>query len=276
MNAKQRLDTLLFERGLCPSRERARTTIMSGRVYVEGHKEEKPGLAVRADAAVEVRGDPIGFVSRGGLKLDKALSVFQIDAAGALALDAGASTGGFTDCLLRRGAARVWAVDVGYGQLDWGLRRDERVVVMERTNIRYVTPEQIGAALDIAVMDLSFISLKLVLEPVARLLKPDGRAVCLVKPQFEAGRDKVGKKGVVRDPAVHQTVLADFLEAAARCGYTAHGLSHSPVKGPEGNIEYLACLARGAPPPAGPGISPEAAVTAAHAELNNTPVEVVR
>jgi 23S rRNA (cytidine1920-2'-O)/16S rRNA (cytidine1409-2'-O)-methyltransferase len=268
VRAKQRLDTLLFERGLCHSRERARTTIMSGRVYVEGRKEEKPGLAVRTDAAVEVRGDPIGFVSRGGLKLDKALTVFQVDVTGALAVDAGASTGGFTDCLLRRGAARVWAVDVGYGQLDWGLRRDERVVVMERTNIRHVAPEQIGAALDIAVMDLSFISLKLVLRPVARLLKPGGRVVCLVKPQFEAGRDKVGKKGVVRDPAVHRGVLADFLEAAAQCGYAPRGLTHSPVKGPEGNIEYLALLARGAAA-GGLGAAPDpgAAVAAAHAEL---------
>ena len=242
---KERLDVLVARRGLCPSRQRAQTTIMSGLVYVYGQKEEKPGLLVPPDADIQVRGDPVGFVSRGGLKLQKALDTFPLSVEGLLALDAGASTGGFTDCLLKNGARRVWAVDVGYGQLDWRLRCDERVVVMERTNVRHVTPEMIGAPLDIAVMDLSFISLRLVLQGVAALLADDGQAVCLIKPQFEAGREKVGKKGVVRDPAVHVEVLKDFAVCAARAGCHVAGLTFSPIRGPEGNIEYLAHLTLG-------------------------------
>ncbi|MDR3207774.1 MAG: TlyA family RNA methyltransferase [Oscillospiraceae bacterium] len=244
MAAKERLDVLLTARGLCPSRERAKTTVMSGLVYVDGRKEDKPGLPVLPDAVIEVRGDPVGFVSRGGLKLQKALDAFGIAVVGLSALDAGASTGGFTDCLLGRGARHVWAVDVGYGQLDWKLRQDPRVTVMERTNIRYVTPEKIGVPLDLAVMDLSFISLRLVLPAVAPLLTDSGLAVCLVKPQFEAGRGKVGKKGVVRDPAVHMEVLERFLGDARQAGYRPVGLTHSPIRGPEGNIEYLAHLTR--------------------------------
>jgi len=245
MTPKLRLDILLAQKGLCSSRQRAQTTIMSGLVYVGGQREDKPGLNVPADADIEVRGDPVGYVSRGGLKLEKALDVFNITVEGLLAVDAGASTGGFTDCLLRRAARRVWAVDVGYGQLDWRLRTDERVTVMERTNIRYVTPEQIGMPLDIAVMDLSFISLKLVLPPIAALLGEGGQAICLVKPQFEAGRGKVGKKGVVRDPAVHLEVLNGFAAYAAQSGYGVKDLTFSPIRGPEGNIEYLAHLVLG-------------------------------
>ena len=253
--SKQRLDILLTQKNLCPSRQRAQTTIMSGLVYVNGHREDKPGLSVPVDAAIEVRGDPVGYVSRGGLKLAKALDDFGLSVEGKLALDAGASTGGFTDCLLQHGACRVWAVDVGYGQLDWQLRNDERVVVMERTNIRYVMPEQIGTPLDMAVMDLSFISLKLVLPPIAALLANGGQAICLVKPQFEAGRDKVGKKGVVRDPAVHAEVLHGFAADAARAGYGVKAFTFSPIRGPEGNIEYLAHLGLGDAPEPAPDIA---------------------
>lgn len=265
MTGKQRLDMLLVERALFPSRERARAAVMSGHVYVNGQKELKPGAMTRADAELAVRGDPIGFVSRGGLKLQKALEAFDISAEGLLALDAGASTGGFTDCLLKQGAARVWAVDVGYGQLDWRLRNDERVVVMERTNIRHVTPDRIGCPLDMAVMDLSFISLGLVLPPIRALLGPEGRAVCLIKPQFEAGRDKVGKKGVVRDPVVHADVLRQFYGSAARSGFSVKDITFSPIKGPEGNIEYLGYLFAGAhecPP-----VDVEAVVAEAHGVL---------
>ena len=242
MPQKERLDLVITQRGLCPSRQRAQTTIMSGLVFVEGQREDKPGLLVTPDVHIEVRGDPVGFVSRGGLKLQKALDTFNLPVSGLLALDAGVSTGGFTDCLLKRGARRVWAVDVGYGQLDWRLRQDERVVVMERVNIRYVTPEMIGVPLDLAVIDLSFISLRLVLPAVARLLDQGGWAVCLIKPQFEAGRDKVGKKGVVRDPLVHLEVLNRFAADAVRVGFGLAELTFSPIRGPMGNIEYLALL----------------------------------
>ena len=239
---------------------------MSGLVYVNGQKEDKPGLLVAADADIEVRGDPVGFVSRGGLKLQKALDSFGISVDGLLALDAGASTGGFTDCLLKGGARRVWAVDVGYGQLDWRLRQDERVTVMERTNIRNVTPDMFEASMDIAVMDLSFISLKLVLPPVTALLAENGIIVCLIKPQFEAGREKVGKKGVVRDPAVHIEVLERFSAYASQDGMTVKEFAFSPIKGPEGNIEYLAYLKRGAVSSAPPNAAD--IVSAAHSELS--------
>ncbi len=239
---KTRLDQLVFDRGLTPSRERARSSIMAGLVYVNGQKEIKPGAAFPEDAAVELRGDAIPYVSRGGLKLEKAVRVFDLDPSGFVCADCGASTGGFTDVLLKNGAARVYAVDVGYGQLAWELRRDPRVVCLERTNVRYLTHEQIPEELDLAVMDLSFISLRLVLPAVYGLLKERGRAVCLVKPQFEAGREKVGKKGVVRDPAVHEEVLRGFLRFSAEAGFALLGLDYSPIRGPEGNIEYLACL----------------------------------
>lgn len=241
---KVRLDLLLCQKNLADSRQRAQSTIMSGLVYVNGQKSDKPGTPVAPDAEIEVRGNPIPFVSRGGLKLQKALDWFGVSPEGKTVIDVGASTGGFTDCLLQRGAAKVYAVDVGYGQLAWSLRNDPRVVCMERTNIRHVTPEQIGEPLDLASVDVSFISLSLVLPVVGPLLKEDGLALCLIKPQFEAGREQVGKKGVVRDPAVHLEVLRAFLEHAEKAGFTVKGLTFSPIRGPEGNIEYLGFLSR--------------------------------
>lgn len=215
---KVRLDQRVFELGFTGSRERAKTTVMSGIVFVNGQRADKPGMPVDPDAEIEVRGVALPFVSRGGFKLDKALKVFPIDPAGKTCIDCGASTGGFTDVLLQHGAARVYAVDVGYGQLAWKLRNDERVINLERTNLRYVTEEQIPELLDIAVMDVSFISVKLVLPAVQRLLKPDADIVCLIKPQFEAGREEVGKKGVVRDSAVHKRSSAAFSTSRRESG----------------------------------------------------------
>lgn len=237
-----RLDVLLVERGIFQSRERARAAIMSGEVFVAGVRVDKAGASVPEDAEVEFRGRAIPYVSRGGLKLEKALEVFPVKLNGVRAADVGASTGGFTDCMLRNGAAKVYAIDVGYGQLAWSLRTDERVVVMERTNIRNVTPEMIGEPLDFASIDVSFISLRIVLPCVKPLLREGGEVVALVKPQFEAGREKVGKKGVVRDPETHLEVLEAFLTHAHDAGFAVKGLDFSPVRGPEGNIEYLAYL----------------------------------
>ena len=262
-----RLDQKLVELGHFESREKARATIMSGLVFVNGQRADKPGMAVKDDAKVEVRGAACPYVSRGGFKLEKALRVFPVSPEGLTCIDCGASTGGFTDCLLQNGAKKVYAVDVGYGQLAWQLRNDGRVVCMERTNIRYVAPEQIGEPCSLAVMDLSFISLKLVLPPVFSLLEPDGEVICLVKPQFEAGRGKVGKKGVVRDSAVHVEVLENFLQYAADAGYTVMGLDYSPIRGPEGNIEYIAWLKKGRLD-AGPELRPDEIVAASHAELD--------
>jgi len=239
---KKRIDLLLFERGLFESREKARASIMSGVVFVDGQRVDKPGYAVSEDAHIEIRGNVLQYVSRGGLKLEKAIREFGISLYGAVAADIGASTGGFTDCMLQNGAAKVYAIDVGYGQLAWKLRSDSRVVVMERTNIRYVTPEMIGEPLDFATIDVSFISLRLVLPVLKHLLKEGCEAVALVKPQFEAGREKVGKKGVVRDPAVHLEVLEEFRKNAFNSGFSLIGLTFSPIKGPEGNIEYLAYI----------------------------------
>lgn len=239
---KIRLDQRVFELNLSESREKAKALIMAGSVYVDGQKETKPGTPVSEEAAIEVKGDRIPYVSRGGLKLEKALNTFAINPAGYVCIDCGASTGGFTDCLLQRGARHVFAVDVGYGQLAWSLRTDERVTVMERTNARSLTPDMFPEKMDMAVMDMSFISLHLVLPAVRTLLKEGGQVVCLVKPQFEAGREKVGKKGVVRDPAVHREVLENFVAGAAGLGFAVAGMSFSPVRGPEGNIEYLAWL----------------------------------
>ncbi len=242
---KQRLDQLVFERGLTESRERAKTTIMSGIVYVNGQKVDKPGTPVDPEADIEVRGNALPYVSRGGFKLEKALKVFPVDPAGKVCIDCGASTGGFTDVLLKNGAAKVYAVDVGYGQLAWSLRTDERVVNLERTNVRYITEEQIPESLDLAVMDVSFISIKLVIPAVGKLLKDGADYICLIKPQFEAGKDEVGKKGVVRDPAVHLAVIRSFMEFVETSEFTLMGLDFSPIKGPEGNIEYLAWLKKG-------------------------------
>ena len=245
MSDKMRLDLLLVERGLEESRQRAQAVIMSGVVYVDGRKADKPGMAVSAAAAVEVRGDKLPYVSRGGLKLEKAMKAFPIHLEGTVCADIGASTGGFTDCMLQNGAAKVYAVDVGRGQLAWKLRSDPRVVCLERTNARYLSREQVPEELDFASVDVSFISLKLILPPLAALLAEGGQAVSLVKPQFEAGREKVGKKGVVRDPAVHLEVLERYLDHAGEAGLTVRGLTYSPIRGPEGNIEYLGFLQKG-------------------------------
>lgn len=242
MKRKERLDVLLVEKGLCESRSRAQALIMSGEVYVDGRKCDKAGTAVELAAAIEVRGNVCPYVSRGGWKLEKALRDFGVDPTGFVCSDSGASTGGFTDCLLQKGAKKVFAIDVGYGQLAWSIRTDPRVVCMERTNIRYVTPEDLGEPLDLSVVDVSFISLKIVLPAIKALLKPTGQVLCLIKPQFEAGKEKVGKKGVVRDPAVHEEVLESFLKLAAELGLTVKNLTFSPVKGPEGNIEFLGHL----------------------------------
>ena len=238
---KTRLDALLFERGLSESRERAKAVIMSGSVYIGGAKAVKPGVFVDPDADIEIRGG-LPFVSRGGLKLKKALDFFDVSPEGMVCIDCGASTGGFTDCLLQHGARKVYAVDVGYGQLAWSLRNDPRVVTMERTNIRNVTAGMLGERPQLATVDLSFISLSIVLPVLRELLADDGQVICLIKPQFEAGRGNVGKKGVVRDSAIHEAVLERFIESAISCEFIPGGLTYSPVKGPEGNIEYLGLL----------------------------------
>ena len=242
---KVRLDQLVFDLGLTESRERAKTTVMSGLVFVDGKRIDKPGTQVSPDSKIEVKGSAIPYLSRGGLKLEKALKVFHIDPTGMHCIDCGASTGGFTDVLLKNGAEKVFAVDVGYGQLAWSLRQDERVVNMERTNIRHISPEQIPEALDLAVADLSFISLKLVLPAISSVLKDKAELVCLIKPQFEAGKDEVGKKGVVRDESVHLAVIESILDFVPTIGLTVLGLDYSPIKGPEGNIEYLCYMKKG-------------------------------
>ena len=245
MSTKTRLDVLLVERGLQESRQKAQATIMSGLVFVNQQRVDKPGTSVANDAEIEIRGNTLQYVSRGGLKLEKAMATFPITLTDTVCGDIGASTGGFTDCMLQNGAKKVYAVDVGYGQLAWKLRSDPRVVCLERTNARYLTREQIPEELDFASIDVSFISLKLILPAVHNVLKDGGHVACLVKPQFEAGKEKVGKKGVVRDPAVHLEVLEHFLEHAKESGFTVLGLTYSPIRGPEGNIEYLGYLEKG-------------------------------
>ena len=243
MKNKKRLDVLLTELGYCESRSKAQAIIMAGLVYVEGQKADKPGVSYEDTVTIEVRGETCPYVSRGGLKLEKALRDFGVRPDGYVCSDSGASTGGFTDCLLQQGARKVFAIDVGYGQLDWKIRSDPRVVVMERTNIRYVTPEDLGEPLDLSVIDVSFIGLEIVLPTIKTLLKPGaGQVLSLIKPQFEAGKENVGKKGVVRDPAIHKMVLDNFVTLAHNLGFTILGLTFSPVKGPEGNIEFLAHL----------------------------------
>lgn len=237
---KERLDVLLVKKGLAPSREKAKAVIMAGSVYVDGQKEDKAGSVFDEESAqIEVRGHALPYVSRGGLKLEKALKVFPITLTGKICMDIGASTGGFTDCMLQNGAAKVYSVDVGYGQLDWKLRQDDRVVCMEKTNFRYMTPEDIPDVLDFASVDVSFISLDKILTPAYALLKEQGEMVALIKPQFEAGREKVGKKGVVRDPKVHEEVISRIVRHADEVSFEVLDLSYSPIRGPEGNIEYL-------------------------------------
>ena len=242
MKIKKRLDVLLTEQGYADTRSKAQAIIMSGNVYVNGQKADKPGVSYEETVELEVRGAVCPYVSRGGLKLEKALRDFGVKPEGYVCSDSGASTGGFTDCLLQQGAKKVFAIDVGYGQLDWKIRSDERVVVMERTNIRYVTPEDLGEPLDLSVIDVSFIGLEIVLPTIKTLLKPTGQVLCLIKPQFEAGKENVGKKGVVRDPKIHKMVLDNFVSLVNGLGFHILGLTFSPVKGPEGNIEFLGHL----------------------------------
>ncbi|WP_010252624.1 TlyA family RNA methyltransferase [Acetivibrio cellulolyticus] len=241
---KERLDVLLVSKGLFESREKARSSIMAGVVFVCGNKEDKPGVKVDVDSEIVIKENVHPYVSRGGLKLEKAIRSFNIDLKGKTTMDIGASTGGFTDCMLKNGAAKVFSVDVGYGQLAWELRNDERVVCMERTNIRYVEPQQLGTLVDFASVDVSFISLKKVIPVAVKLLTEEGELMCLIKPQFEAGRDKVGKHGVVRDPKVHEDVIKDIINFSLGIGLKVRGLDFSPIKGPEGNIEYLIYLSK--------------------------------
>lgn len=243
---KERLDVLLVEQGLAPSREKAKAVIMSGIVYVDGSREDKAGAAFPVNVNIEIKGNTLKYVSRGGLKLEKAMREFNISLKDKVCMDVGASTGGFTDCMLQNGAVRVYSVDVGHGQLDWGLRNDSRVVCMEKTNIRYVTPEDIGEPVDFSSIDVSFISLTKVLLPVKNILGDKGKIVCLIKPQFEAGREKVGKKGVVRDKQVHKEVIEMVADYAKAIDLYPLMLDFSPVKGPEGNIEYLLYLSKNA------------------------------
>ena len=240
--AATRLDVYLTEHGYAESRQKAQALIMSGIVYVDNQKADKAGTPVKEGQSVEVRGDTLKYVSRGGLKLEKAMSSFNLSLDNMVCADIGASTGGFTDCMLQNGARLVYAIDVGYGQLSWKLRTDERVINLERTNFRYVTHEQIPDELDFASVDVSFISLKKILPVMRELMKAEARAVCLIKPQFEAGKENVGKKGVVRDKSVHESVVNDIVGFALNNGFSVHGLDYSPVKGPQGNIEYLVLL----------------------------------
>ena len=267
---KKRIDVLLYEKGLAPSREKARTLIMAGCVYADNQKFDKPGDTVREDAVLEVRGNTLRYVSRGGLKLEKAMQLFPIKLENTVCMDIGASTGGFTDCMLQNGASKVYSVDVGYGQLAWQLRTDPRVVNLERTNARYLTREQIPEEIDFFSVDVSFISLKIILPAVRPLLKDGGKAVCLIKPQFEAGREKVGKKGVVRDPATHRQVIEAVCSFALETGFSISGLTFSPVKGPEGNIEYLIYLKKSAPLQRPDAIEIEEVVTLAHRSLEKS------
>ena len=266
--AKERLDVLLVNRGLAASREKAKAIIMSGNVYVDGQKEDKAGSNFNENAVIEVRGNTLKYVSRGGLKLEKAMECFDVEIQGKVCMDVGSSTGGFTDCMLQNGAKKVYAVDVGYGQFAWKLRQDERVVCMEKTNIRYVTPNDIDDELDFASVDVSFISLTKVLGPARALLKDGGEMVCLIKPQFEAGREKVGKKGVVRDKSVHEEVVNNIISFALSNGFSVLDLEYSPIKGPEGNIEYLVHIKKTDDPIKEESVDIHSVVEAAHGELD--------
>ena len=271
---KQRLDVLLVEKGLAPSREKAKAIIMAGIVYVDGNKEDKAGTTFPVNAVIEIKGKTLPYVSRGGLKLEKAMQKFPITLSGKVCMDVGSSTGGFTDCMLQNGATKVYAIDVGHGQLAWKLRNDERVVCMEKTNIRYVTHENIPDEIGFSSIDVSFISLTKVLLPVKNLLTEDGQVVCLIKPQFEAGREKVGKKGVVRDRAVHEEVIRMVMDYASSIDFYPLALDFSPVKGPEGNIEYLLFLSKNKQDQEivdASSIDIKAVVTASHDTLDKEP-----
>ncbi len=264
---KERLDVMVVNRGLAPSREKAKAIIMSGIVFVDGQREDKAGSMFDEKVNIEVKGSTLKYVSRGGLKLEKAMSHFDVTLKDKVCMDVGSSTGGFTDCMLQNGAVKVYAVDVGHGQLDWKLRNDERVVCMEKTNIRYVTPDQIEEAPEFVSIDVSFISLTKVLGPVKNLMAPKGEIVCLIKPQFEAGREKVGKKGVVRDKNVHKEVIHMVMDYAKEIGFVLCNLEFSPIKGPEGNIEYLLHISKDADRQPGE-IDVDAIVEASHGTLD--------
>ncbi|MDE6904511.1 MAG: TlyA family RNA methyltransferase [Lachnospiraceae bacterium] len=265
---KERLDVLLVNRGLAPSREKAKAMIMSGVVFVDNEREDKAGSTFSQDCSIEVKGNTLKYVSRGGLKLEKAMENFGVVTEGKICMDIGASTGGFTDCMLQNGAKKVYAVDVGYGQFAWKLRQDHRVVCMEKTNIRYVLPEDIGEEIAFASVDVSFISLTKVLGPAKELLGEGGEMVCLIKPQFEAGREKVGKKGVVRDSAVHEEVVEKVISFARETGFSILNLDFSPIKGPEGNIEYLVYIKKDGKGFVEETVSVKDVVSAAHAMLD--------
>ena len=268
MQKKIRLDVAVFEQGYAPSREKAKAIIMAGIVYVNNQKVDKAGFELKEGDVLEVRGKTLQYVSRGGLKLEKAMQEFPITLEGKICMDVGASTGGFTDCMLQNGAVKVYSVDVGYGQLAWKLRTDERVVNLERTNFRYATREQIPDEIDFASVDVSFISLKHILPNLNTLLASDGQAVCLIKPQFEAGREKVGKKGVVRDLNVHLEVVENVINLALENGFSVMGLQFSPIKGPEGNIEYLIYLNKSANPVVSENVNAKELVNMSHTELD--------
>ena len=267
MTTKQRLDILLVEKGLCESREKAKALIMAGQVYVDGQKCDKAGENIDSSKMPEIRGETLKYVSRGGLKLEKAVNTFLITLKDKSCMDIGASTGGFTDCMLQNGAKKVFAIDVGYGQFSWKLRNDPRVVNMERTNIRYVTANDIDTPIDFASIDVSFISLRLVLPVLYELLSPFGEAVALIKPQFEAGRGQVGKKGVVKDINIHLSVVETVLSFAKSIGFSVCGLTFSPIKGPEGNIEYLAYLKKGVPSDSPESIDIKSVINESHSIL---------
>ncbi len=268
MSDKIRLDLAVLEAGFAPSREKAKALIMAGQVYVNNQKVDKAGTEIKRSDKLEFRGPALKYVSRGGLKLEKAMHEFPITLDGKICMDVGASTGGFTDCMLQNGAVKVYSVDVGYGQLAWKLRTDERVVNLERTNFRYCTREQVPDEIDFASVDVSFISLYHILPVLQQLLSSDGQAVCLIKPQFEAGKDKVGKKGVVRDTAVHVEVVENIVSLALQNGFDVCGLQYSPIKGPEGNIEYLIYLVKSADPEIRENIKAEEIVRLSHSELD--------
>lgn len=268
MQKKTRLDVAVFEQGYAPSREKAKAIIMAGIVYVNNQKVDKAGFELKEGDVLEVRGKTLQYVSRGGLKLEKAMQEFPITLEGKVCMDVGASTGGFTDCMLQNGAVKVYSVDVGYGQLAWKLRTDERVVNLERTNFRYATREQIPDEIDFASVDVSFISLKHILPNLNTLLAPNGQAVCLIKPQFEAGKEKVGKKGVVRDLNVHLEVVENVINLAVENGFSVMGLQFSPIKGPEGNIEYLIYLNKSANPIVSENVNAKELVNMSHTELD--------